>query len=151
MPGIPKNKKAPPGMTRSPTWNSWMGMKARCDRKNATGYKHYGGRGISYCKRWKLFKNFVEDMGIKPEGKTLERINNSKNYSPSNCSWATMSEQNRNKRGYSNTGEKYITWLGVYYEVKYFKKNMKTATTFKNIRDAIKFRDSVHRNTKEKS
>lgn len=79
----------------SPTYYSWQSMKIRCKRPKCNGYKYYGGKGIKVCKRWELFQNFLEDMGVRPEGKTLGRISNNKNYSKSNCKWETSQEQNR--------------------------------------------------------
>ncbi len=74
-------------------------MRDRCENKNNKAYHRYGGRGISVCTRWKKFKNFYADMGLKPTKKhSLERINNNKGYSKKNCRWATQTEQCRNKR-----------------------------------------------------
>ena len=75
-------------------------MKKRCDDRKNHAYKFYGGKGISYPKSWKSFENFLNDMGEKPEEKSLDRIDNNKGYSKQNCRWATMAEQNRNR---SNT------------------------------------------------
>lgn len=86
------------GMNKTPTHNTWYGMKQRCLYKKDKDYLSYGGRGIKVCKRWLTFKNFLEDMGIKPIGLTLDRINNDGNYEPSNCKWATRKEQQRNRR-----------------------------------------------------
>lgn len=83
---------------RSITYNSWYNMKARCSNPKATGYENYGGRGITVCKRWLEFENFLADMGERPDGLTLDRKNNEGNYEPSNCRWATRIEQNNNTR-----------------------------------------------------
>jgi hypothetical protein len=73
-------------------------MKARCDNPNHSRYEDYGGRGITYCDRWADFDNFVEDMGPRPFGTTLDRINSNGNYEPGNCRWATDAQQHNNRR-----------------------------------------------------
>ena len=73
-------------------------MRNRCTNPNNTNYKNYGGRGIKVCERWDDFTVFIADMGERPEGKTLDRIDNDGNYEPSNVRWATRSEQQKNKR-----------------------------------------------------
>lgn len=85
-------------MKQKKIYRVWTSMKQRCDNPNIKYYEHYGGRGITYCKRWSKFENFLKDMGEKPEGKSLDRIDNNKNYSKNNCKWATWAEQNRNTR-----------------------------------------------------
>jgi hypothetical protein len=80
------------------TYASWRGMMERCYRRAHKSFKNYGGRGIRVCKRWHTFDNFLADMGERPPGLTIDRINNSKNYSKANCRWATVKEQNRNSR-----------------------------------------------------
>lgn len=77
-------------------YNSWRAMKERCDNPKYRAFERYGGRGISYCERWKDFGNFLQDMGKRPDGCTLDRIDNDKDYCPKNCRWATQTEQMRN-------------------------------------------------------
>lgn len=84
--------------TRTPTWNSWLSMRHRCSNQNDPSYPRYGGRGIRVCERWENYENFVADMGHRPDGTTLDRVDNSGNYEPGNCRWATGSEQSRNRR-----------------------------------------------------
>lgn len=80
------------------TYRTWECMRSRCNNLNRTAYKDYGGRGITICKRWDKFENFFEDMGGKPKGLTIERIDNDKGYYKENCKWATKKEQSRNSR-----------------------------------------------------
>ena len=83
---------------RSPEYEAWVSMRKRCNSPSHAAYPNYGARGIIICDRWSLFENFLEDMGPRPEGMSLDRKNNAKGYSPDNCRWATKLQQCRNKR-----------------------------------------------------
>jgi hypothetical protein len=84
------------GAKHATIYAAWKNMKQRCLNPNNHAYSRYGGAGIVPCKRWLQFENFYADMGDIPEGKTLDRINNSKGYTASNCRWATPSQQAQN-------------------------------------------------------
>ena len=86
-----------------PTWQSRYDMKRRCENPARPEWSRYGGKGITVCERWQSFDAFLEDMGEKPEGRTLDRIDNTKGYYKSNCRWATREQQNNNKGAYANS------------------------------------------------
>lgn len=86
------------GMSKTPTYKTWCCMIARCENPNDSRYKDWGGRGIKVDQRWKSFENFLADMGVKPEGKSIDRINNDGDYTKGNCKWSSNKEQSYNRR-----------------------------------------------------
>lgn len=86
------------GSKRSKEYSIWASMLQRCYNRNAKAYKNYGGRGITVCHEWHEFERFYNDMGDKPDKKSLDRIDNDKCYCKTNCEWRTVEEQASNKR-----------------------------------------------------
>ncbi len=86
------------GMTKTPIYGLWHSMIQRCYDKNCNVYYRYGGRGINVCNKWQTFEGFYEDMGDKPKGKSLERLDNDGDYCPENVVWADAKAQANNRR-----------------------------------------------------
>jgi len=90
----------------NPAWWSWFNMIQRCTNPKAIKYPSYGGRGIAVCTRWLIsFSDFLDDMGPRPEGTSIDRIDTYGDYEPGNCRWATIAEQAANKRPYKTRAD----------------------------------------------
>lgn len=139
---VTKNLVARGGVTKDNPceYRAWNLMKRRCMNKNSKDFVYYGGRGVKVCDRWiNSFANFLQDMGKKPIGCSLDRINPNEGYSPENCRWATDRQQQRNRR--NNRPEPCIYPLkGRYYVVveKHGAIKRKSCTTME---EAIVARD----------
>jgi hypothetical protein len=101
----------------SRTYNSWRAMISRCENENNEKYQTYGKCGIKVCDRWHFFECFLADMGERPEGKTLDRKDGSKGYSPDNCRWATPSEQALN-----SSRIRWVTYRGRSFPITHLAK-----------------------------
>lgn len=134
-----------PTVKSHPLYNTWKEMRRRCNSPDSIAYCNYGARGISICKRWDEFSNFLADMeaGHKP-GLTLERINNNRGYSKRNCKWATRREQSRNKRNNKNFLYKGVRYclkdlsqhLGINYDT--MKDRLRSGRSFEEVISPIK-------------
>jgi len=139
------------GMSRTSENQAWRDMLQRCNNPKNSFYKDYGSRGIKVCKEWYKFENFYKDMGNRPQGLTLERIDNNGNYEPSNCKWASHSEQQRNKKLYENNKsgahgvfitkfKTFQVYLGHKYVGSY--KTLKEAVVARNLAE-LKYWDKI--------
>lgn len=112
------------GLSRTPEYAAWASMRHRCQVPSAAAYPRYGGRGIGVCEAWSSVAQFVKDMGPRPSPlHTLEREDNDGDYSPGNCRWATVAEQNKNRsvsrfvehQGVTRTVQEWSTLTGIKY------------------------------------
>jgi hypothetical protein len=96
------------GLSKTPLYKVWAGMKGRCRSKRDAAYQYYGARGIKICERWaSSFLNFLEDMGPRPDGYQIDRIDNDGNYEPGNCRWVSALENFHNRRTSKLNRDKY--------------------------------------------
>ena len=144
--------------SRNPLRHVWNSMRQRCSNPNHRQYADYGGRGISVCERWNDFQTFLADMGPRPNGHQIDRIDNDGNYEPSNCRWATRSEQALNRRPlfyYSSNQTRpmrYIRHTSSGYRVsitlkpKYiYEKHLPTIEEAIDLRSDLEFEREMHR------
>jgi hypothetical protein len=87
-----------------PQYSAWLNMRRRCSNPDHPHYKYYGGRGIRVCKEWECFATYLNDVGERPKGMSLDRIDNNGNYEPGNVRWATKSTQSQNRRTFKSPG-----------------------------------------------
>jgi hypothetical protein len=114
--GVYAKRKCKPrkhGMCNIPEYKVWLQMRDRCKNPNNTHYSYYGGRGISVSTEWNSFKTFIADMGRRPKGYSLDRIDPNGNYSRENCRWATKIEQANNTRD-----NRKVEWNGKVYGIR---------------------------------
>jgi len=122
------------------TYVIWSKMKGRCKNEKTKDFPNYGGRGIKVCDRWQSFESFLKDMGERPVGMSIERINNDRNYEKSNCKWATNKEQARNRsstRFIEFNGERRCIsdWAEVY--------KIKRATLYARLKRGVQMNEAV--------
>lgn len=135
------------GKTNSPEYQSWRGMKERCDNSKNSHYELYGMRGISYSKDWATFENFFNDMGNRPSDTQLDRIDVNLNYCKENCKWSSLSEQafnirlkSNNKSGrsgvYITKSSKFVVYIG-------YRKQRIRIGLFTSFEEACKAREKA--------
>lgn len=137
------------GMTGTPMYRLWWGMVSRCSHPKTRGYDQYASKGVTVCERWSKFENFYADMGDRPDGMTLERIDNTKGYEPGNVKWASNHEQQRNKS--SNVR---VEWDGVMWVLSDLCKHLGVYSThlYRNMKRGLSLGEAIQHlvNLKEK-
>ena len=117
------------GRWRDKVYGVWTSMRGRCNNPTHEAYVNYGGRGITVCPEWDDFTVFIKDMGERPDGLTLERIDNNQGYSPDNCKWATRKEQMTNCRANHN-----LTFAGRTQNIAQWQEELGFKNTLLNSR-----------------
>jgi hypothetical protein len=135
--------KYPSKLYKSPTYISWQNMVQRCKSVRPKEVDIYLNRGITVCDKWKNFAGFYEDMGLRPKGKTIDRVNNDLGYFKENCRWATKSQQVRNIRSRSNTGHLNIQERKERRNPFIVKIDGICHKSFKSLSEAITYRDAL--------
>lgn len=135
-------------MKRDPAYEVWRGMRRRCQEENHPSYYRYGGRGITVCDRWlRSFKEFKKDMGERPEGMELDRIDNDGNYCPENCRWVTHAENMKNtsksRPGKSGISGIYVNRYGAFTAEIGARKTRKYLGSSKDFFEACCLRKSA--------
>lgn len=134
------------GQSSNPIYFLWNTMHARCYNENTNSYPNYGGRGIGVCERWHHFPNFYADMGDRPAGLSLERVDVNKDYSPENCVWDTYSNQAYNQRiKKSNTsGRSGVNLVGGKWRSRISKDNIEyDLGLFETFEEACEVREAA--------
>jgi hypothetical protein len=135
-----KDGNLTPTLKNPSLYNTWRGMFYRCYNRNSASYKNYGGRGIKVCEQWRDYSKFLSDMGERPSGKSLERINNDGDYSIENCTWGTRKEQQRNRR---------VVVKVIIEGVEYFAMDLakiaghKTETIVKRVKAGLPYKEVI--------
>lgn len=139
--GVPRSHGATANGRQTREYNAWIHMRDRCNNPNNQNYSDYGGRGITVCDRWlHSFENFLADMGTAPKGFTVDRIDNSKGYSPDNCRWATQKQQCNNRRP-KRTSLMYEL-DGVVQDLGAWVKDARCVVCYQTLRYRVRYRNT---------